>query len=141
MDVTLCEILREFCYANFCWFSGISYWKFLFAVSAASTQRSNDLARLLVEHNIFPRGMKGEFFYANAGFSEVFYGLNPNRVSENVFFQYIVRSSFHGWHLLLVLEFSPESQNSHDEDRLHSAFKFHSNGTPTVMSLILKSFR
>jgi hypothetical protein len=33
-------------------------------------------------------GMKGEFLYANAGFSEVFYGLNPNRISENVFFQY-----------------------------------------------------
>jgi hypothetical protein len=34
--------------------------------------------------------MNGEFFYANPGFSEVFDGLNPNRVSENVFFQYIV---------------------------------------------------
>ena len=40
--------------------------------------------------------MKGEFSYSNAGFSEVFYGLNPNLVSENVLFQYIVRSSFHG---------------------------------------------
>jgi len=51
----------------------------------------------LVKDNIFAGGMKGEFFYANAGFSEVFCGLNPYRISENVFFQYIVRSSSHGW--------------------------------------------
>jgi len=43
--------------------------------------------------------------------------------------------------LLLVLEFSPELENSLNEDGLHSAFKFQGNGTPIVMSLILKLFR
>jgi len=43
--------------------------------------------------------------------------------------------------LLLVLEFSPELENSHADDRLHSAFKFPGNGTPIVMWLILKLFR
>jgi hypothetical protein len=43
--------------------------------------------------------------------------------------------------LLLVLEFSTELENSHDEGGLHPTFTFQGNGTPIVMSLILKLFR
>ena len=42
--------------------------------------------------------MKGEFFYSSTRFSEVFYRLNPNLVSQTILFQYVVRSSVHGWH-------------------------------------------
>jgi hypothetical protein len=54
--------------------------------------------------------MKGEFFYANAGFSEVFYGLNPNRASENIY-----RKEQLSWLApsFWCLEFGPELGNSH----------------------------
>jgi hypothetical protein len=78
--------------------------------------------------------MQGEFFYANRGFWKVFYRLNPNRISEIIFSQYIVRSGIHDltpsfW----CVGFGPEfGEVCMAEDVMHSTRKSGGNGTPAL---------